>query len=163
MIPLEYRLREPVRLEAAGNGVWRVICEEPLTVLTVNTPAVRLLKGTRYGATVTDIASGLGLSGERVLALCEYFRGRGILDVRRAPAGPSSRAGSGSNAGALPPRLSQSSSRPWAAPLTWTIVCGPFVRSTIPPIGRRSSSSTTVLPISRPWQSSPTSTAPGSL
>ena len=86
MIPLEYWLREPVRLESQGDGTWRVICEEPLTVLTVNTAAARLLKGTRYGATIADLATGLGLSEERVLTLCEYFRARGILDVRRAPA-----------------------------------------------------------------------------
>ena len=36
-----------------------MICEEPLTVLTVNAAAARLLKGTRYGATVADLASGL--------------------------------------------------------------------------------------------------------
>lgn len=84
MIPLEYRLREPVRLEARANGAWRVISEEPLTVLTVNAAAARLLRGTRYGAGITEIAAGLGLSEDRVLTLCEYFRGRGLLDVRRA-------------------------------------------------------------------------------
>jgi mycofactocin glycosyltransferase len=92
VIPLEYRLREPVRLESREDGAWRVVCEEPLTVLTVNAAAVRLLRGTRYGATVADIASGLELSAERVLTLCEYFRGRGILDVRRAPAAPPARS-----------------------------------------------------------------------
>jgi mycofactocin system glycosyltransferase len=86
VIPLEYRLREPVRLEPGEAGAWKVICEEPLAVLTVNSAAVRLLRATRHGAAVSEMASGLGLSEERVLTLCEYFRGRGLLDVRRAPA-----------------------------------------------------------------------------
>ena len=87
MIPLEYRLRESVRLEPGGAGTWRVICEAPLTVLTVNAAAARLLKRARYGATVTDMAAGLTLTEERILGLCEYFRGRGVLEVRRATAG----------------------------------------------------------------------------
>ena len=69
-----------------------MICEEPLTVLTVNAAAARLLKRTRYGATVSEIAAGLGLSEERVLKLCEYFRGRGLLEVRRAAVRPPSLA-----------------------------------------------------------------------
>ncbi len=84
MIPLEYRLREPVRLESAGGGTWRVVCEEPLTVLTVNTAAARLLKRTRHGAAVADLAQGLAVPEERIFELCEYFRSRGVLDVRRA-------------------------------------------------------------------------------
>jgi mycofactocin glycosyltransferase len=103
VIPLEYRLREPVRLESMDDGTWRVICEEPLTVLTVNAAAARLLKGTRYGATIADLASGLALSGERVLTLCEYFRGRGILDVRRAPADAAPGRAPGSGHGAVAP------------------------------------------------------------
>ena len=83
VIPLEYRLRESVRLEAGDAGTWRVICEEPLVVLTVNAAAARLLKRTRHGASISDIADGLGLSEERVLTLCEYFRGRGVLEVSR--------------------------------------------------------------------------------
>jgi mycofactocin glycosyltransferase len=85
VIPLEYRLREPVRLEPGNAGAWRVICEEPLTVLTVNAAAIRLLEATRTGTTISELASGLRLPEERVLTLCEYFRGRGLLDVRRAP------------------------------------------------------------------------------
>ena len=87
MIPLEYRLRKAVRLAPGDAGTWRVICEEPLTVLTVNAAAARLLKRTRYGATISEIAAGLTLSEERILELCEYFRGRGLLEVRRASAG----------------------------------------------------------------------------
>ena len=85
MIPLEYRLRESVRLEPGDAGTWRVICQEPLTVLSVNAAAARLLKRTRYGATISEIAAGLTLPEERILRLCEYFRGRGLLEVRRAP------------------------------------------------------------------------------
>ncbi len=88
MIPLQYRLREPVRLEPGDGGTWRVICEEPLAVLKVNASAARLLRATRTGATVGDMASGLGLPEEKVLNLCEYFRGRGLLDVTRASAPP---------------------------------------------------------------------------
>jgi mycofactocin system glycosyltransferase len=88
VIPLEYRLREPVRLEPGGAGAWRVICEEPLVVLTINAAAARLLKRTRCGAGISDIAAGLGLSEERVLKLCEYFRGRGLLEVSRSAVDP---------------------------------------------------------------------------
>lgn len=88
MIPLEYRLRDAVRLEPRGDtaGDWRVICEEPLTVLTVNAAAARLLRAMRHGASVNEIAAGLGVSEQRVFKLSEYFRGRGLLDVRRATA-----------------------------------------------------------------------------
>jgi mycofactocin system glycosyltransferase len=84
VIPLEYRLREPVRLESVGGGTWRVVCEEPLTVLTVNTAAARLLKRARHGAAVADLAQSLAVPEERIFELCEYFRSRGVLDVRRA-------------------------------------------------------------------------------
>jgi mycofactocin system glycosyltransferase len=88
VIPLEYRLREAVRLESGDDEAWRVICQEPLVVLTVNAAAARLLKRTRYGAGVSDIASGLGLSEERIFKLCEYFRGRGVLEVSRVAVDP---------------------------------------------------------------------------
>jgi mycofactocin glycosyltransferase len=81
VIPLEYRLRESVRLGPTTDGRWHVICQSPLTVLTVNAAAARLLKGTRHGASVAELAAGLLVTEERVLTLCEYFRGRGILDV----------------------------------------------------------------------------------
>jgi mycofactocin glycosyltransferase len=61
-----------------------VVSEEPLTVLSVNAAAARLLERTRGGAALPDLVAGLALPEERVLALCEYFRGRGLLDVRRA-------------------------------------------------------------------------------
>jgi mycofactocin system glycosyltransferase len=85
MIPLEYRLRRPVQLEPARSGVWRVVCEEPLAVLTVNDAAARLVEKTRGGAIVSELAAELRLQEERVLTFCEYLRGRGLLDVRRAP------------------------------------------------------------------------------
>ena len=99
MIPLEYRLRALVRAEPGKDGTWRIVCEEPLAVLTVNAAAVRLLKRTRYGASISDITAGLGLSEERVFELCEYFRRRGLLEVRRADGGC---AGAGSRAAAAP-------------------------------------------------------------
>lgn len=83
MIPLEYRLREPVRVEQAADGGWMVVSESPLTVLRVNAAAARLLEGARCGASVGAVVTSHGVSEERALALCEYFRGRGILDVRR--------------------------------------------------------------------------------
>jgi mycofactocin system glycosyltransferase len=92
VIPLEYRLREPVRLESVDGRTWRVICEEPLSVLTVNAAAARLLRRARHGATVAEMAEGLAVSAERLFELCEYFRGRGILQVRRAAAGGESPA-----------------------------------------------------------------------
>lgn len=89
MIPLQYRLRESVRLESAATGNWRVICESPLSVLTVNEAAARLLKRARHGASVADLAVGFSMAEERVFALCEHFRRRGILEVGRAPGDPS--------------------------------------------------------------------------
>ncbi len=83
MIPLEYRLRESVRLEPNADGTWQVVSELPLCVLTVNAAARRLLESARSGACITDIASGLHIPEERAFALCEYFRSRGILGVRR--------------------------------------------------------------------------------
>jgi mycofactocin system glycosyltransferase len=88
VIPLEYRLRESVRLEPGTAGAWRVICEEPLVVVTINAAAARLLKRTRYGATISRIAADLGLSEERIFNLCEYFRGRGVLEASRAAVDP---------------------------------------------------------------------------
>lgn len=84
MIPLEYRLREAVSVEKASDGRWVVVSQSPLTVLTVNAAAARLLEGARGGASVADIASETGTPEERTLTLCEYFRGRGILEVGRA-------------------------------------------------------------------------------
>ena len=63
VIPLEYRLREAVRLAPGDAGTWQVICEEPLTVLAINAAAARLLKRTRYGATISEIAAGLDSFG----------------------------------------------------------------------------------------------------
>lgn len=84
MIPLEYRLRDPVRVEPGPDGAWRVICESPLTVISVNPAAARLLQSACGGATVTRLAGECRMDEERVFALCEHLRGRGILDVRRA-------------------------------------------------------------------------------
>jgi mycofactocin system glycosyltransferase len=131
VIPLEYRLRESVRLESVGAGKCRVICVEPLTVLTVNAAAARLLKRARGAATVGDIASGLNVPEERIFSLCEYFRARGILEVRRAAvhsvpglpveAGPGSPAdvASGLPVDALP---GESASSPAAAAPSVTVI-----------------------------------------
>lgn len=81
MIPLSYRLRERVRLEDTGGGRWRAVSDLPLSVVGVNAAAARLLALTREGAAVTDLARTLGVDEERTLKLCEYFRGRGMLDV----------------------------------------------------------------------------------
>lgn len=81
MIPLEYRLGESVRIEANPDGTWRVISELPLAVLTVNAAARGLLESARSGAAVSEIASGLSVSEERVFDLCEHFRSRGILEI----------------------------------------------------------------------------------
>ncbi len=87
MIPLEYELRENVRLQPAGDAGWRVVCETPLTVLTVNQAAARLLRLTAEGSTVTALASKLGVDEDRIFGLCERFRRRGILEVRRQATG----------------------------------------------------------------------------
>jgi mycofactocin system glycosyltransferase len=88
VIPLQYYLRAPVRLEQGPDSRWRVVCQSPLTVLTVNEAAARLLKRAGGGATVSDLATEFSLPEERVLSLCERFRRRAILEVGRAPVGP---------------------------------------------------------------------------
>ena len=69
MIPLEYRLREPVRLEPGEAGAWQVVCEEPLAVLDSQRGGRPSAETDRDGATVSDIGAGLGLSEDRVLKL----------------------------------------------------------------------------------------------
>ena len=86
MIPLTYRLRDRVRVEPAGSR-WRAVSEVPLSVVAVNAGAARLLLLTEGGATVGALAAALGTDVERVLRLCEYFRRRGLLEVRGAAAG----------------------------------------------------------------------------
>jgi mycofactocin glycosyltransferase len=88
VIPLEYRLRQSVRLEPSDRQTWRVICEEPLAVLRINTAAAQLLKRARRGVSVSEIALALATPEERIFALCEYFRARGVLEVSRAAADP---------------------------------------------------------------------------
>lgn len=89
MIPLEYLLRQSVRLEPQTGGTWRVVCRSPLNVLLVNEAAARLLDHCRRGASVSTLAAVLGLDEERVLTLCEHFRSRGILEVGRPILDPS--------------------------------------------------------------------------
>jgi len=81
VIPLSYRLRDRVRLEDLGGGRWRALCDLPLGVVSVNAAAARLLTLTREGVDVTALAAALSVGEERVLKLCEYFRGKGMLDV----------------------------------------------------------------------------------
>jgi mycofactocin system glycosyltransferase len=54
-------------------------------VLSVNEAAARLLERSRGGASVADLSAGLGVAEERVFALCERLRSRGILEVGLAP------------------------------------------------------------------------------
>jgi mycofactocin system glycosyltransferase len=84
VIPLEYRLRPGVRIEAAGDGSRRVVSVLPLSVLRVNAAAARLLERTRGGVAIGRLAADLALP-----ELCEGFRRRGILEVGAAPAGES--------------------------------------------------------------------------
>jgi mycofactocin glycosyltransferase len=84
MIPLRYRLRQGVRLEAAGDGSWRAVSGVPLSALRVNAAAARLLELARGGVAVGDLAVALSLPEERCLQLCDGFRRRGILDVSAA-------------------------------------------------------------------------------
>ena len=84
MIPLRYRLRPAVRMEAAADGDWLVVSGVPLSALRVNVAAARLLERLRGGATVDALAAGLSLTPERCLELCETFRRRGLLEVEPA-------------------------------------------------------------------------------
>jgi len=88
MIPLEYRLRDSVRLEPTPAGSWRVLCVQPLSVVSVNAAAARLLERTRHGASIADMAGDLCSGEERIFTVCEYFRARGILEVGRATVDP---------------------------------------------------------------------------
>ncbi len=85
LIPLSYRLREGVRIETDGAG-WTAVSELPLAVIRVNAAAARLLELTRGGCRVADLAAALSAGEERILQLCEYYRGRGMLDVDLAVA-----------------------------------------------------------------------------
>lgn len=86
MIPLQYRLRELVRVRQIASDAWLVESDSPLAVLTVNAAAARLLEHARGSASVSDVAAAAGILEERALTLCEYFRSRGILEVSRASA-----------------------------------------------------------------------------
>ncbi len=77
-----------MRLEPKSDGTWRVVSEQPLTVMTVNAPAARLLQLARDCVSISDLSSTLGVPEERVFTLCEYFRGRGLLEVGRAALDP---------------------------------------------------------------------------
>jgi mycofactocin system glycosyltransferase len=83
-IPIRYRLRPGVRLEAAEDGSRRVVSGVPLSVLRVNAAAAALLERLRGGAGVGDLAADLSLSPERILELCETFRRRGLLETEPA-------------------------------------------------------------------------------
>ncbi len=85
-IPIRYRLRPGVGLEAAGDGSWRVVSGVPLSVLRVNKAAAFLLGRLRGGASVDGLAAELSLSPERCLELCEKFRRRGLLEAEPAEA-----------------------------------------------------------------------------
>jgi len=60
VIPLEYRLRESVRLEPGPDGEWRVVCESPLNVLRINESALDFSDATSQGASVADLAAEVG-------------------------------------------------------------------------------------------------------
>ena len=63
VIPLQYRLRESVRLEpATDRQAGASSASRPSAVLTVNEAAARLLKRARYGASVADLAAGFALA-----------------------------------------------------------------------------------------------------
>jgi mycofactocin system glycosyltransferase len=57
-------------------------------VVTVNAAAARLLRRTRHGASIVDLAAELRTPDERIFALCEHLRGRGFLEVCRAAPDP---------------------------------------------------------------------------
>lgn len=80
MIPLKYRLRDRVRLTTSAAG-HLAVCDLPLTVLRLNDRFARLLELTAGGAGVAELAAGLDVAEERVVRLCEYFRGRGLLEI----------------------------------------------------------------------------------
>ena len=86
-IPIRYRLRPGVGLEAAGDGSWRVVSGVPLSVLRVNEKAAFLLGRLRGGASIDELAAELLLSPERCLELCEKFRRRGLLEAEPAEPG----------------------------------------------------------------------------
>jgi mycofactocin system glycosyltransferase len=68
-------------VEDTGDGRWRALCDLPLSVVSINAAAARLLTLTRGGVDVSGLAGALSVDEERVLKLCEYFRGKGMLDV----------------------------------------------------------------------------------
>lgn len=90
MIPLVYKLRETVQLRPGSGGSWLVVGTVPLSVLRVNAVGARILQRARRGASVGELAAGLRVPEETVLAFCERLRRRGMLEVRRAAVEPAS-------------------------------------------------------------------------
>ena len=84
MIPLRYRLRAGVRVIRSATA-WHAVCALPLTVLRTDARVARLLAATAGGAGLAELACDLGVGEERALRLCEYLRGRGLLDVELDP------------------------------------------------------------------------------
>jgi mycofactocin system glycosyltransferase len=81
VIPLSYRLRGRVRLSEL-SGAPHAVCDLPLAVLRLDRHSARLLEMTSGAVGVDELAAGLGMDPERVVRLCEYFRSRGLLDVK---------------------------------------------------------------------------------
>ena len=87
VIPLEYRLREAVRLEAAGGRQLAGGLRGAAQRADASTrPPRDCSSGPAAARRSPSSPPALALAEERILTLCEYFRGRGILEVAPAPA-----------------------------------------------------------------------------
>jgi mycofactocin glycosyltransferase len=86
MIPLEYTLREGIRVQEQGDrGL--VISDVPLNVVSVSKGAAQILQSCNGGRSINELATGRnGFTEENVFQVCEYFRKRAMLEV--SPSGP---------------------------------------------------------------------------
>ena len=84
MIPFVYRLRKGVRVEKDGD-TFLVVSERPLRVIRVRPQAARILRLCDGQRNLTEIAARVhGTEEERVYALCDYFRKKGLLEMVEA-------------------------------------------------------------------------------
>jgi mycofactocin glycosyltransferase len=83
MIPFLYRLRKGVRFENQGD-CWIVISETPLNVVRASARATEMLRLCNGQRTVEEIAHSMGVTGEHVFKICDYFNKKAVLEIMPA-------------------------------------------------------------------------------
>lgn len=80
MIPLIYRAREEIEVVKRADR-YLLVSEAPLNVVQVNERVFKIFNMCHDSATITDIASRMGMREERVLEVCTYLNHRAILEL----------------------------------------------------------------------------------